>query len=768
MSIADRLDALGRFIVRGKLPAALLLLAMTIAASIGVLSRVDEGPPIDFTPQALFNGDDTNERALALREWWGKDDNEVMVLVEGPIFTPEGAALMQSLHAALAADPDVERVDSLVSLGIAARGEDGVSVKPLLREGMDAAALSLAAARAASEPGLVGAAVSPDGGAATLRARLGDDLERVAQLSPAVNRLRDITAAAETPGFSIGATGIPEIRLQIVEQLIRDQLRYLPADAVIFAAVLGLLFRGFVPGLLPLFTVGLAVVWATGLLLGLGVTFNVLSILIPALVLVIGISDGIHLLTRYREELSVDRDREAAMGRTLRHLASACFLTSFTTAVGFGSLAVSHSQALQEFGVQSAAAVMVAFGAVVIGLPTMLAWVPAERVIRARGTEAGKGRLHRGLMALDAAVAARPGRALGASALFTACAVWIASGVGTDSHMMELFPDDHEVVRIYSAVVEHGGGVVPVYAHLEADRPGAFREPEILAKIDALEAVIASREEIRWTASTAGVLRGVHRALTGEDAVPDDEALIEQELFVLELGGDQGRLDALVDPDWRVTRILGLSVDAGGHVFNELAEVIQAEGDALFEGTGVTVIPAGDGIVASAGIHRIIDDLFASVGIAFGIIGVTLLLMLRSARLAALSMVPNVLPLIITLATLGVIGADIQTGNVVSFAVALGLAVDDTIHFLARYREELASGKALPEAVRATFAGAGPALVYTTLLLMAGFSVLAFSSLTPTWHFGVLAVSTLLAALGADLVVLPALLHLLDRRSLSR
>ena len=768
MSIADRLEELGRFIVRQKLGAVALLLALTVAAAGGILSRASEGPPIDFTPQALFNGDDTNERALGLRAWWGKDDNEVMVLVEGPVFTPEGAALLAGLHAALEADPDVDRVDSLASLGVASRGDDGVSVKPLIRADMDAAALTAAAARAATEPGLLGAAVSPDGGAATLRARLDDSLERVADLRPAVNRLRAITAAASAPGYTVSTTGIPEIRLQIVEQLIRDQLRYLPIDAVIFAVVLGLLFRGFVPGLLPLLNVGLAVVWATGLLLGLGITFNVLSILIPALVLVIGISDGIHLLTRYREELAADRDREAAMGRTLRHLASACFLTSFTTAVGFGSLAVSHSQALQEFGVQAAAAVMVAFGAVVIGLPAMLAWVPAEKVLRARARAAGQGRLHRALMALDDAVATRPLRALGLSALFTAGAVWVASDVGTDSHMMELFPDDHPVVTIYTAVVERGGGVVPIYAHLEATEPDTFRDPAILARVDALEAVIADREEIRWTASAAGVLRSIHRTLTGEDVVPDDEALIEQELFVLELGGDRGRLDALVDDEWRVTRILGLSVDAGGHVFNELAGVIQAEGDALFEGTGVTVIPAGDGIVASAGIHRIIDDLFASVGIAFGIIAVTLLVMLRSVRLAALSMVPNALPLVVTLATLGVIGADIQTGNVVSFAVALGLAVDDTIHFLARYREELSLGASTREAVRATFAGAGPALVYTTALLMAGFSVLAFSSLTPTWHFGVLAVSTLLAALLADLVVLPALLHLLDRRPVTR
>jgi predicted RND superfamily exporter protein len=754
-------ERLGRLIMRHRVAATLLLLLLTVGAALGCLSRVGEGVPIDFTPQALFNEDEENAGALSLRQYWGKDDNEVMVLLRGPVFTDEGLETLIALHRAVAADPEAEEVMSLVSVGVPIRDEGGaVRVATLLSElPADARAMADLERRALAEPALAGALVAKDGGMATLRVSLPDALERAAEIKPAVLRLRAAAAGVPLPaGYRVSISGIPEIRTLIVDQLVSDQLFYLPADALIFAVVLALLFRGVIPGLLPLLTVGLATLWATGLLLGAGVTFNVLSILIPALVLVIGISDGIHLLARYREELAIDRDREAAMGRTLAHLTVACFLTSFTTAAGFGSLAVASSRALRDFGTQSALAVMVAYAAVILGLPTLLAWVSVDGALR--GIERrGSTPLRGWLVALDAAVGRAPWRALGLAAAATAIAVAIGSKVTTDSHMMELFPDDHPAVETYQALIAHGNGVVPVFAHLEAQRPEALKEPEVLAAIDALEREMLARDEVRWAVSPASSMRSVHRALTGQERLPDDEALIAQELFVLELGGDGDPLAGLVDPDWRVARVLALASDAGGHTFNDLAAWIEGRGGELLGGLGVAVTAAGDGIVASAGVHRIIDDLVSSVGLALAIIGGTLLLLLRDLKLAVLAMIPNVITLAFTVATLGVMGENIQTGNVVSFAVALGLAVDDTIHFLVRFREEREGGAPLDQCLRATFLGAGPALVFTTVLLVAGLGLLATSSLSATSDFGALAVSTLVAALAADLVVLPALLR---------
>ena len=171
----------------------------------------------------------------------------------------------------------------------------------------------------------------------------------------------------------------------------------------------------------------------------------------------------------------------------------------------------------------------------------------------------------------------------------------------------------------------------------------------------------------------------------------------------------------------------------------------------------------GDGFLAAGGIDALISDLLASLGLVFVVILVVFGALLRDLRLTVYAVVPNLVPLVFTLGTLGLMGADLQTSNVVSFTVAVGLAVDDTIHFIVRYQQERRQHPLGP-AITRTFRGAGHAIVLTSLLLVLGFSTLVTSQLTSTRHFGILAAVTMAAALMADLLLLPALLHLGERR----
>ena len=205
---------------------------------------------------------------------------------------------------------------------------------------------------------------------------------------------------------------------------------------------------------------------------------------------------------------------------------------------------------------------------------------------------------------------------------------------------------------------------------------------------------------------------------------------------------------------------MALCADAGGPEFVALHADLQARAEQLFPDARVDV--TGDGLIASIGIGGLIADLLSSVGMVFIVILVVMWVLLKSARLALISAVPNLVPLVFTLAALGLMGADLQTSNIVSFTVAIGLAVDDTIHFLVRYRQEVASGVADP--IGRTYLGAGHAIVLTSLLLVAGFGILASSDLTTTRHFGILSSVTMIAAVLADLFLLPALLHLTHRR----
>lgn len=758
---------LGRWIAAHRLLASLICAVVTaVAVAASVPHLRDGGLPVDFTPQALFNQDADNAAVLARTSAaWGRDDNDAWVLVEGPLFTDQGIALVRQVHAAVAALEAIERVDSLVSLSLGQRRPDGsVGLVPLL----DAAPPQALAALVADEPAVSGLFAASDGQLAVVRAHLADGLATVSDIKPGVDALTALVANLPVPeGYTLHLTGIPTVRVQLVDLLKRDQAVFFPLDTLLFALVLIGIYRRPLPGLLPLAAVGAAVLWSTGLLLAGGVTFNILSELVPTLVLVIGVSDGIHLLTRYREELQCDRDRVAAMSRTLGHLGVACALTSLTTAIGFGSLATSSSVAIRDFGLQASLGVLVAYGAVLFLLPAMLAWVPVDWVL---ATPAGGGRrrsrVTRGLLVVDAVVARHPGRVLAACLVVCVAAVAVGSTVRTTSHMMEVFDDSHPSVATYQTVVDHLGGIIPVMVHLEAAEPDAFRDPALLARLEAYTAAVRAHPSVGWSLSGTDLIASLHGALTGERAVPDDPHVLEQELMLAEWGDDPLGLGTVFDADYRQARVMVLAPDLGGHAFVALAADLARLGDEAFAGAGVTVLPAGDGIVASSGIHRLIDDLLTSIALAFLGIWLTLCGLFRNVRLASVAMIPNALPLIFTLASLRLLGEHIQTGNVISFAVALGIAVDDTIHFLARLQEERARGRSLRSAVRHTFRGAGSAIVYTSLLLVLGLGVMVGSDLVTTRHFAVLACATLFAALFADLLVLPALLHLLGPRRL--
>lgn len=737
---------------------ALLLLLFTAAMGAGAGVRVwRDGPPLDFTPQALFMdaGPEFELMDRVDREF-GREDNTVQLVLHGPIADEAGVAAVRALHDAAAAVPGVESVRSVATATVLEGGDGLLQVAVPADDLAPADAL----ARVRRDPLLGPPLVSADLDTTAIQVVLDREAEKVSELEPRVGALMAAVSAVPLPdGVTLLPTGVPWVRVEVVDLMWRSQTTFLPIVAALFAVTMGLMVRRLWLGLAPLVTVLLADVWVLGALVAAGETLNVLSVLVPTLVVVIGVADGVHIVSRYREELGSTDDRAAAMARTMHHMVLPCFLTTFTTAAGFVSLLVADTAVIRAFGVQCAVAMVLTFFAIVSMLPVLLAFIPADRV-RAPARAAG-GRTTAALSAVHRLVVARPGATLGVTALLTAAAAAVGLQVQTNSGLLEMYREGMPTWHAIRLTEQELAGVIPVMVHVQG-APGQMLEPGMLTALDRIEAAVAAAEPVRWAVSPASVVRALHQTLTGEPGLPGSPDLISQEVLLAEISGDRS-LEAVLSADRSQARVLALLTDAGGRVYVPLRASLQAAADAAVEGTGATARVTGDGFLAASGVDRLITDLLASLGLVFGIITLTFAVLLRDLKLALVAAVPNLVPLVFTLATLVAMGADLQTSNVVSFTVAVGLAVDDTIHYLVRYKQEREAGRRVDEALRRTTLGAGHAIIVTSVLLIAGFGVLATDDLTSTRHFGVLSSVTMAAALLGDLFLLPALLKLVER-----
>lgn len=755
-TLGDRLDTLGRSLVQRRGIALGVVVLVTVLTQLALGLRVArDGLPLDFTPQALFLDKGAQVDALRrIEATFGREDNDLMLIFADMPPTEATVSATEQIHEALAAHPHVESVASPWSATVLV-DEDGAlqAIAPLADQPPAQALATLAADSALSR-----LLISEDGTTLAVRVRVSRDLERIADLAPVV---KSLTASARAvplpPGASLHATGVPYVRTEVVDRMVGDQALFVPLVGSLFALTIAVLFRRFLLGLAPLVAVVVADVWALGVLIGGGATLNVLSVLVPTLVLVIGVADGIHITARYREELESGQPADAAMGATLRTMTLPCFLTTFTTGAGFASLLVAETSVIRDFGTHSAIAMVACFFGVISVLPVLLAWIPPAWIIR---EHTGPDSESRALRWIDGLVARRP-------ALMMALSLAAALGIGalgrdvhTDSHLTEMYREGSDTWNAIALAEQELSGVVPVFFHLQADEADAWRDPELLKRLDTLEQDTLAEPAVLWTASLAGYVRQLHATLSdGRTELPESRAAVSQELLVGELAGG-APLSGVLSEDGSQARILVLLSDAGGRAYLPMAERLRLRAAEIFEGTAVTATLTGDGLLAAAGIDRLIKDLLSSLALMFVVILVTLALLLRDLRLALVACIPNAVPLFFTLGTLGLIGADLQTSNVISFTVAVGLAVDDTIHFVVRYRAERLAGKDVPQAISATFHGAGHPIVLTSLLLVAGFGVLTQSDLTSTRHFGLLSSVTMGAALVGDLLLLPAMLHL--------
>jgi predicted RND superfamily exporter protein len=747
-AVQDMFERWGALVAR--YPSAVLSFALVLLAisAVGV-SRIH----VDPGPQQVFaNNSDTYARYQAMRALFPPSQMDAVLVISDPaLLTPDRLDALRSLHLDLSLEDNVVGVISLFSAP-RLHADGGATEALVPNEIPRGDAFDTLRAEIIAHPLLRNRLVSGDESTVLFTVSLDPDHADLDELVASTSRLRDVASAILAPhDLTAVLTGTPAIQAESYVLAERERLWLNLVGFLLGITICYLYFRRWSFALLAAAAPFASIAMTFGAIGWAGAPLTLTLQIVAPLVIIIAFNNAMHMLFAILSH-GADRDHDpAVMARAVGQVGPATLMTSLTSAVAFSALMLTRSDAIREFGALAAFGTVTAFVSVVTIIPALVVLVRRLR----RGAGGGTRCSERGALAavcakLDAVAAPRSGAlvAIGCVAIATALA---SHGFLVPNYQLrDNVPTTSETAAALSAIDQAFGGSQPMRILVRWPAGEATAEADVLGVLDALETRIASLPDVGSVLSLATVAAWLRE--TGQGAGQDLDTLIENIPHamrggMIERGAGAALMTAVVpDQTTELNRALVMRV---GDI---LADAAQRSPGFTFEVTGSVALTAleTDRIISSLQI-----SLLTAIAVIIGLIGVAF----HSLRNAAISVLPNIFPIAVGGAYLFLSGGNLNFSGAIALTVAFGLAVDDTIHMLYRFRREARSGNSPEVALQRTVAGIGQVLVFSTLVLIAGLSVLLFSPMPMNQEFARLTAIVLLAALAGDLVLLPAIIR---------
>jgi uncharacterized protein len=653
----------------------------------------------------------------------------------------------------------VQRVDSIATATVVDAVPDGLDVRRLIdlarTQGPGAVR-----ARALDDELIRGDLVSPDATVAALVVSFDED--RIdAVRGGVIQQIHDLVDPRLPEGIRAHYNGSLEISETYNRITLDNQRKFTPPILLVTVIAIYLTFRSWRKTVLTMFGVGISLLWTLGLYSLLGYTFNVLSSMLVPLIGILAIADDVHIMQHWDEERR-HRDGETAFKNTVAHITAPLLGASATTALGMLSLATSNVVAVRAFGIGSAVGIMVDFVISLVVMPTLLNLMKPET-----GEAPHERYLLPPLLRVARWSTRYPAR------VFAVClTVGVVLSLGVfrlrvDTNHINFFSRNHPLGSSAAVIDQKLAGVYSYQLMLEGP-PDSFQRPDLLARIDQLQNELRRAPNVRKVTSVADYVKRVHRELNDgrpeANVIPADSATIAQELFVFTIGGaGRHELERMVASDFSRAQISVKLQSMSSDLVLEGIEQADARAKELFAGTGISVLTTGSGRLFSTLDHYLVMSQLSSFGTAFVTVFGVIFIVFRSFRFGILTIVPNLLPVVAVLGVMGYLGITLNIATVMVASVALGVVDDDTIHFINRYRREVAAGASTDDAISTATAHEGRASLTTAIINSCGYSVLLLSEYRPTAWFGGLLSLTMVVAFLAEVLILPATIKLLPR-----
>lgn len=642
--------------------------------------------------------------------------------------------------------------------------------------------------------------------AVTLEKSILDTKARV----PFVNGLENsITEICKKHGVEVHFSGLPFIRTKMSQMIKQELVRFTLVSMLLTSLILLFFFRSFPTLLFSMLTVIVGVIWCMGILVLLGFKITMFVGLLPPLIVVIGIANCIYLLNKYHEEYRAHENKIKSLQRVISKVGRAVLFTNLTTAVGFGVFVLTGSKVLQDFGLTAFLSIMAVFLISIILIPVLFSFLPPPKA---------KHTKHLDYKFLNSLISKLIELVDGKRKLIYTVTILLVVGSFIGMSLLKnvgyMVDDISESDKLYVDLKffeENINGVMPFEIVVDTRKPDGVSSVRTLLNIDLLERKLIARPEFSKPVSISQTMKFLNQAYY------DGDPRRYRPPSVLDLGNimsavpqgetNEGLINSLVNEDKSKARISVQMADVGSVEIKKVKEKVALAADTIFNFRKktediftdsitdialydtanmiydttyhsyqvVSYVPldsarhtdisiTGTSIIFLKGNDYLISNLLMSLLIAFLIISLLMASIFKSMRMIVISIIPNLIPLLVTAGIMGYSGVNFKPSTVLVFSVAFGIAVDFSIHFLTKYKMELAKTKNIAKAVKRVQKEISTSMIYTAVILFFGFIIFIFSDFGGTIALGLFTALTLLVALLSNLILLPSLLLSYDSK----
>lgn len=567
-------------------------------------------------------------------------------------------------------------------------------------------------------------------------------------------------------GLDLHYSGLPFIRSKISMLVSGELSLFIVFAALVTALILFFFFRSVKVVSVSMLVVGVAVTWCLGVTGMLDYKISVLTGLIPPLIIIIGIPNCIFFLNKYQSEIKHHGGQARALTKSIRKVGNAILLTNLTTASGFGAFILIESQVIREFGVVASLSILFVFLLSILLIPTIFSYLapPSAKHIKHLDRKFVQTIVDKLILIVTSY---RPWVYVFTAVLLVLSGIGISKMISTGNIVDDLPKHDPLYVDL-KFFEKHFNGVMPFEIEIDTKKKGKVISTSTINRIEKLQELLAEYPQFSRPISIVEVLKYSRQAFYYGNPDKYDLPSSRERTFILDYvpGGDgnDNLLRSFLDSNKQITRVSSYIEDIGTNDLRDLKADIAPKIDSIFPPKDYDVTLTGTSVVFLKSNDYLIKNLFLSLALAIVIISLIMAGMFASFRMVLVSLLPNLIPLMVTAAIMGYFGIAIKASTILVFSIAFGISVDDTIHFLAKYRQELKSYSwNIRTSVILALKEVGVSMMYTSIVLFFGFGIFTLSTFGGTVALGLLTAITLFVAMFSNLIILPSLILSLEK-----